>query len=320
MARLSRPIDLALRLGTAALFAAGLAGCTAIPAGFGGGPGNPPPPRIGAGMPPSAASAALTTYYAGLQSGLLSRGLLRTDSGAADAPYTARMLTNNFIRVALFDEFDTSSGRLVARATESRLRRWEAPVRLGLYFGASVPAERRATERARVASLLARLSRITGHPITLADTGVNFHLYIVNEEERQNLAPAISAALPGISASEIGAFTRMPASTYCQVSAMVDNGSSLYQRAFAVVRAEHPDLMHLSCLHEEIAQGLGLPNDSPSARPSIFNDDQEFALLTPMDENMLRILYDKRLKPGMRVPQATPIVAEIAEELLGGGS
>jgi hypothetical protein len=271
-------------------------------------------------MPASAASAALTAYYAGLQSGLLSRGLLRTDSGATDAPYSARTLTNTFIQVALYDEFDTSSGRLVARATESRLRRWEAPVRLGLFFGASIPAERRAIERARVASLLARLSRITGHPIALADTGVNFHLYIVNEEERQALGPDISAALRGISASEIAAFTRMPSSTYCQVSAMVDNGSSLYQRAFAVVRAEHPDLMHLSCLHEEIAQGLGLPNDSPSARPSIFNDDQEFALLTPMDENMLRILYDARLKPGMRIPQATPIVADIAEELLGGGS
>jgi hypothetical protein len=44
-----------------------------------------------------------------------------------------------------------------------------------------------------------------------------------------------------------------------------------------VIRAEHPDLLRLSCLHEEIAQGLGLPNDSPRARPSIFNDDEEFA-------------------------------------------
>ena len=27
---------------------------------------------------------------------------------------------------------------------------------------------------------------------------------------------------------------------------------------------------------------MGLPNDSPDARPSIFNDDEEFALLTGM--------------------------------------
>ncbi len=40
----------------------------------------------------------------------------------------------------------------------------------------------------------------------------------------------------------------------------------------------------------EIAQGLGLPNDSPTARPTIFNDDEEFALLTRQDEMMLRML------------------------------
>ena len=43
--------------------------------------------------------------------------------------------------------------------------------------------------------------------------------------------------------------------------------SGTYTRAFAVIRAEHPDLLRLSCLHEEIAQGLGLANDSPRARP-----------------------------------------------------
>jgi hypothetical protein len=73
-------------------------------------------------------------------------------------------------------------------------------------------------------------------------------------------------------------------------------------------------------VHEEIAQGLGLPNDSPAARPSIFNDDEEFALLTRHDELLLRILYDRRLRPGMLPDDARPIVTEIAEELIGGPS
>jgi hypothetical protein len=96
--------------------------------------------------------------------------------------------------------------------------------------------------------------------------------------------------------------------------------SDLYTQAVAVVRAEHPDLLRLSCIHEELAQGLGLANDSPSARPSIFNDDEEFALLTPQDELMLRILYDRRLKPGMTADEARPIVERIAAELMAGGS
>ena len=88
----------------------------------------------------------------------------------------------------------------------------------------------------------------------------------------------------------------------------------------AVIRAEHPDLLRLSCIHEEIAQGLGLPNDSPRARPSIFNDDEEFALLTKQDEMMLRILYNPALRPGMTVEEAQPIVARLAAKMLGGAS
>lgn len=279
-----------------------------------------PPARIAPAYEPSTESRALRAYYAKLQSDMLARGLMRSDDGSRDAPFNARMLTANFIRIAMYDEFDNSSGRLVARETESRLRRWQEPVRMTLHFGASVPEARRGTERARVASFLARLARVTGHPIRLVDRDGNFQLHIVDEDERRTLGPAVAAAMPGMSPSEIATFTDMPTSTYCQVSAMVDNASSEYRRAFAVLRTEHPDLLHLACLHEEIAQGLGLPNDSPLARPSIFNDDQEFALLTPMDELMLRMLYDARLRPGMSIAEARPIITTIAEELLGGSS
>jgi len=279
-----------------------------------------PPARVAPAYQPSAESRALRAYYAKLQADLVARGLMRSDDGSRDAPFNARMLTANFIRIAMYDEFDNSSGRLVARETESRLRRWQEPVRMTLHFGASIPETRRGTERARVASLLARLARVTGHPIRLVDSNGNFQLHFVDEDERRALGPAVSAGMPGMSPSEVASFTDMPTSTYCQVSAMVDNASSEYRRAFAVVRAEHPDLLHLACLHEEIAQGLGLPNDSPLARPSIFNDDQEFALLTPMDELMLRMLYDDRLRPGMTISEARPIISTIAEELLGGSS
>ena len=89
---------------------------------------------------------------------------------------------------------------------------------------------------------------------------------------------------------------------------------------FAVIRAEHPDLLRLSCIHEEIAQGLGLANDSPTARPSIFNDDEEFALLTRQDELMLKMLYNPALRPGMTEAEARPIVESLAASLVGGDS
>ena len=91
-------------------------------------------------------------------------------------------------------------------------------------------------------------------------------------------------------------------------------GASMITALEAVIRAELPPLLRLSCIHEEMAQGLGLANDS-TARPSIFNDDDEFARLTGMDEKMLLMLYDIRLKPGMDEETAMPIVNELARSL-----
>ena len=88
-------------------------------------------------------------------------------------------------------------------------------------------------------------------------------------------------------------------------------------QAVAVIRAELPPRLRRSCVHEELTQGMGLANDSPRARPSIFNDDEEFAYLTRHDELLLKILYDPRLRPGMSEAEAQPIVLQIARELLG---
>ena len=75
-----------------------------------------------------------------------------------------------------------------------------------------------------------------------------------------------------------------------------------------LIRAEHPPFTRLSCVHEEMAQAMGLPNDSPEARPSLFNDDLEFALLTEHDAILLRMLYDPRLRPGMTSAEARPLL------------
>jgi hypothetical protein len=132
--------------------------------------------------------------------------------------------------------------------------------------------------------------------------------------------PLLRQLVPGISDATIREIETLDRNTFCSVYAFSRSGQFEYIAAIAVIRDEHPDLLRRSCVHEEIAQGLGLPNDSAAARPSIFNDDEEFALLTRMDEQMLRILYDRRLRLGMTPAEARPIVRIIAEELSGGQS
>ncbi|NDU99547.1 DUF2927 domain-containing protein [Pseudoroseicyclus tamaricis] len=280
----------------------------------------PPPAPVPAG--PSAASADLAAYYRREEARLLSQGLLRTDGGGVDTPFTDTMLARNFISIALYDEYvETTGGAYEARPTASVLNRWEQPITFNVEAGPSVPAAQAASDRANVAAYASRLSRLTGLPMSVSPVQGqgNFHVLLLGEDDRAGYAPRIRTLLPGISESSLRAILTPPRDTYCLVISFADRSGNAFGSALALIRAEHPDLLRLACLHEELAQGLGLPNDSASARPSIFNDDQEFALLTRQDELLLRILYDRRLRPGMSAAEATPLVTQIARELTVSG-
>mgnify|MGYP000674042667 CR=1 FL=1 len=81
------------------------------------------------------------------------------------APFTAEDLARNFERIALFEEFTTLGGRLVAQETESRLHRWDRPVRLDIEIGPTVDPARATRDRNAIRAYADRLSRLTGLPI-----------------------------------------------------------------------------------------------------------------------------------------------------------
>ncbi|MGL4309733.1 MAG: DUF2927 domain-containing protein [Paracoccaceae bacterium] len=297
----------------ATVVSAGCAPVTIAPA-----PAAPAAPAgpVDTSRQPSSESRALSAHYAAVDAGLRARGLMRTDDGR-DVPVSAEKLAENFLRIALYDEFTDVGGTLVAQETAARLRRWEQPVRVTMIHGASTRPERASADQAELTALTARLSRATGHPIRMAETGGNFTVLVLDEDERRDYGDALSRLVPGISASDAAAITLMPKSTFCVVLAFSAGPGKPYTRAVAVIRAEHPPGLRSLCLHEEVAQGLGLANDA-AIRPSIFNDDEEFALLTRHDELLLKMLYDPRLRVGMSEAEARPIAGQITSELLSG--
>ncbi|WP_172297417.1 DUF2927 domain-containing protein [Pseudoruegeria sp. HB172150] len=270
---------------------------------------------------PSEESRELAAYFARVEADLKAQGLLRTDGGGPDTPFSERQLVENFIRIALYEEFANIGGRLVPQQTESRLHRWNEPVRMQVNFGATVPEDQREIDRRSIASYAARLSRVSGLPITMTNgRNANYHVFVVNEDERRNIGPELRKIIPDISQGAISTVENMRRSTFCLVFARDARDDGSYTQAVAVIRGEHPDLLRLSCFHEELAQGLGLSNDSPKARPSIFNDDEEFGLLTTHDEMLLQMLYDPRMRSNMTEQEARPVAEVIAAELLGGES
>lgn len=263
---------------------------------------------------PSAESAELRNYYRVLQQDLLTRGLLRTDGGGPETPYNADKLAAHFEEIAFYNEYAGRSGS----ALTGGLSRWSGPVRLVADFGPSVPESQRTRDAQVLSNYGARLSRITGHPISATQQRGNFHVIFAGADDRAFVAEKVRALLPNLSAGDLQLFVNPPRTHYCFVLAGGPQGAPFdYIRGVALIRAEHPDLVRDSCIHEEVAQGLGLLNDSPRARPSIFNDDDEFAFLTSHDELLLKMLYDPRLRTGMSADEARPIIRILARDVMG---
>ncbi|PVA09199.1 hypothetical protein DC366_14930 [Pelagivirga sediminicola] len=315
-----------LKTAASAALLAVLAACSEMPPAK----APPEPPRPSAMRPPSSAapiepserSRALAAHYTRVEASLVGQGLLRTDGGGPDTPYTDTDILRNFERIAFHDEYARNRGLAQSDGRPGGLRKWSGPVRMSVEFGASVPLEQREADRRVVAGYAARLARVTGHPISAgAGTDANFNVLFMGEDDRAQAVARIKALVPNINQSSIDLFESLPRSIHCLVVAFSGtNDDHTYRRAIALIRTEHPSLLRKSCVHEELAQGLGLANDSPRARPSIFNDDDEFALLTTHDEELLRLLYSPRLKPGMSYDEARPILVQLIAEARGGSS
>ncbi len=266
---------------------------------------------------PSKASRELSAYYTRLQEHLLTQGLLRRDGGGPDTGFRAADLARNFEAIAFFDEH--APGQLTTTPGQiTRFHRWRGQARVASHFGASVTPATREKDSRELNKYLARLSRVTGHAITpSSQKNANFHVLFMGLDDADDIRKTVRRIWPDFPESRLKQLTALPRDIYCLVHSNVSFAPAGQERAIALIRTEHPDLMRLSCIHEEVAQGLGLSNDSPYARPSIFNDDEEFATLTNHDEMLLKMLYDPRFKDGMALGEARPTISKVAAELTG---
>jgi hypothetical protein len=114
-----------LALWGAALLA--LAGCemAAPPAP----PAPAPPPATRPAPAPSETSAALAAHYARIERDLLNRGLLRSDGGGPDTPWTDTDLMRNFETIVFFDEYRPGAGFRPSGGQSGALRSSAPPCR-----------------------------------------------------------------------------------------------------------------------------------------------------------------------------------------------
>ena len=248
-------------------------------------------------------------FYARKAADLQAHGRLRTDRAPVDVRYDARDLAEAFREIAFSFEFQYRDGRIVAKAMEKPLQRWQGRIRYRVTGDGATPAD-----RAEIAGLMQDIAGLTGLAFEASEDAHDMLISIASRAGTDAVSATLAANGQDVHRQRYDLW-RSRGNWPCGADlSKRDDGSELLVWAHVYVAAEVTGLMRRACLHEEIAQSLGLTNDSYRARPSIFNDDQEFALLTDHDRALLRLLYDPRLTPGMSRDEAMPIVHEIAAE------
>ncbi|MGB1214313.1 MAG: DUF2927 domain-containing protein [Pikeienuella sp.] len=241
-------------------------------------------------------------------------GFLRADVSPEDAPFTNEDLVRNFEAIALNSEFTREGSRLVRAKTPTRLARWEKPVRYRLGGAAVTEAD-----RAAYAGLTRRLSELTGRKIQETGARGDITILILNEAERLEMVRDLRRRRIDDRMRLIVQWASAVDYPCVGQIGFEDANSGEITSALIVVKAELSGMLRQTCIHEELAQTMGLINDDSTVRPSIFNDDQEFALLTEHDEFLLRMLYDPSLSPNMTAEEVRPLLPEIVEKLRPNG-
>jgi hypothetical protein len=253
----------------------------------------------------------------------ISADAMTTQRANGVATFDPKVLSASFRKIAFNSEKDPFGGGTQTGAQDEFLRKWTKPIDW-ILLGPRAQVRRAEPEIERFLQVLRNL---TGHPIRPAPGGAEAS-GAQADPDRRNIVilygdgayfRRIAEGKGNVNAKVRDVVRRWYASlSPCGASAghVTKDGRDTGELGVALVMIRHevPDLLLRACIEEELSQMMGLFNDDPTVSPSIFNDDQSFALLTEHDADLLRILYDPRLKGGMSPEEAMPIV----ENIVGG--
>lgn len=262
--------------------------------------------------PVALAGGKTVQHWVKYEAALTSMGKLRTERDPADVPFSNADLVRDFRDIMLHRENGVKlDGEFVTDHAPRRLKKLPhvVPIRI---FGTEIGA----ADRAELDDYFDRLEDVTGVSLVESDDDPIIRLMFLDDSERQALAKwaATNPRWHFIArnvANDLG-------NAVCATYYSRDHSMPGRYDYIIVIPAEVGGIVRQSCIEEEIGQAFGPGADSDTAQPSIFNDDQDFALLTTHDEYLLRILYDPRIKAGMTADEAMPLVREIVEELRPG--
>jgi hypothetical protein len=145
--------------------------------------------------------------------------------------------------------------------------------------------------------------------LPLSDRSGKQHNFYIIFAKRKEMA---SLSIPGVPPALIRKLA-LPGGCFFALSKLPE---SRIIRSVIVVNAERDRMGINHCLLEEMAQSLGLPNDSNLMRPSIFSDRDMLVELSPNDRVLLKTLYHPKMAAGLPRAKALVVARGLIEEIV----
>jgi len=225
----------------------------------------------------------------------------------SEPPYSNSQLLRNFLSIALqaeaADDIGPDGGIAISK--------WRGPVRYRL-------AGAQLRDRVQIAALSQHLSSLTGLDIREAGEVEHYNMdirFVPRPHRGAEMQELLATQWLGPQVSRLAMQWRDYEADRCFTLTTRDPRSGVTGTAHIFIKDELPVIWRETCIIEELTQSLGLLNDDPRASPSIFNDDGAYQALTTHDELLLRILYDPRIRSGMRRASIVPLAEQVIADL-----
>jgi len=221
--------------------------------------------------------------------------------------YSNTEVLRNFLSIALqaeaADEVDADGGIAISK--------WRSPIRYRL-TGAQV------RDRVQVAAFAQHLASLTDLDIREAREVERYNMdirFVPRPYRGVEMRELLATEWLGPRVARLASNWRDYESDRCFTLTTRDPRTGVTGTAHIYIKDELPLVWRETCIIEEMTQSLGLLNDDSRAAPSIFNDDGAYQALTSHDELLLQVLYDPRIRSGMRRGSVVPLAEEVIAEL-----
>jgi len=189
----------------------------------------------------------------------------------------------------------------------SQVNKWQGPI----YYQIIHHVDDIELHDDLVATHLKQLQQITGLHISPADDRhkVNFTIVLTTEN---NLKSDVGRYFNIRSDNEVNVLTN----NKIGVTSLLTDKRGYIKRSVVVIPTDRARAYGklLTSFSEMLTKGLGLQNRAVDVTPSVFNAYTVDEFLTGLDYVMLKLLYDKRIKPTMNYKQIQQVSSSILSE------